>query len=180
VITKKTQTTKTKRKKKRGHAWSRRARKNREPSVPKSKNCEPSVLKPTPFEVVTKNIHVPTPTSKHKTKPKCKKKHDHGRKRNGRSTPSKSCEDVPKKIRYQFFRSSYPINSPRPTVLRQINLSETLGAPIYEVLTSNEIDHEINPPKCLCRNCPYSTGDHRHQIRLLLHRLHELLLFMNK
>ena len=169
----KQKTTHPKRKKKRGHGWSR-SRKPHQPSVP-TPTPTPT---PTPFEVVAKNIHVPTPTPKHETKPKCKKRRGHGRRRGGKSAPSRSCEVTSKEIRYQFFKCSYPINSPRPNALTQIKLRERLGAPIYELLTSNEngdFNHEVTPSRCSCPECPYITGYHRHQIRLLLCRLSELL-----
>ena len=183
-------------KRRRGHGWSKRRKSTasrscevvtKKPPVPTQtpRSCEVVTKKPpvptqtpTPFEVVTKNIHVPKPTPKHETKRKRKKKCGNGRSRGGNPTPSRSCEVETNKIRYQFFRCSYPINSLRPTSMRQIKLSESLGAPIYELLTSNkngDFDNEIRPTRCSCRKCPYITGDHHHQIRLLLHRLHELL-----
>ena len=152
---------KTKRKKKRGHGWSKR----RKPTS--SRSCE----------VVTKKPPTPTPTPKpkHKTKPKFKKKRGHGWSRSRKGTPSRSCEV---ETRYEFFQKSFPINSSRPATMKSIRVSESLGGAIFEMLISmnnGDFDQEIGPSRCSCRECPYITGDHRDQICLLMHRLHEVL-----
>jgi len=154
---------KPKRKKKRGHGWSKR----RKPTS--SRSCE-VVTKKTPTPTPT-----PTPKPKHKTKPKFKKKRGHGWSRRQKATPSRSFEV---ETRYEFFRKSFPINSSRPATMKSIRVSESLGGAIFEMLISmnnGDFDQEIGPSRCSCRECPYITGDHRDQICLLMHRLHEVL-----
>ena len=154
---------KSKRKKKRGHGWSKR----RKPTS--SRSCE-VVTKKTPTPTPT-----PTPKPKHKTKPKFKKKRGHGWSRSQKATPSRSCEV---ETRYEFFQKSFPINSSRPATMKSIRVSDRLGGAIFEMLISmnnGDFDQEIGPSRCSCRECPYITGDHRDQICLLMHRLHEVL-----
>ena len=155
---------KIKRKKKRGHGWSKKRRKSIS-----YRSCE-VVTKKTPTPI-------PTRTPKHKTKPKVKKKCGHGRSRSRTPTPPRGCEV---ETRYEFFRQSIPINSPRPATMKSIRLSESLGAPIFELLISmtnnGDFDHEIGQSRrCSNRECPYVTGNYHGHIGLLMARVHEVL-----
>ena len=145
---------KCKRKRRRGHGWSKRRKRT------SSRNCA----------VVTTKTPARTP----KPKPDTKTNHECKKSRN--PTPSNICEV---ETRYEFFRQSFPINSSRPATMKSIRLSESLGSPIFEMLiemTNNgDFDHPTGPSTCSCHECPYSTGDHRDQICLLMQRLHEIL-----
>ena len=156
---------KPKRKKKRGYGWSKRRK------TASSRSCEVVTKKP-PTPTPT-----PTPTVKHKPKPKVNKKCGHGRSRSRTPTPPRGCEV---ETRYEFFRQSLPINSSRPATMKSIRLSESLGAPIFELLISmtnnGDFDHEIGQSRrCSNRECPYVTGNYRGQICLLMARLHQVL-----
>ena len=157
--------TKSKLKKTLDHGYSKRRKSTA------SRSCDMVTKKP-PTPTPT-----PTPTAKHKPKPKVKKKRGHGRSRSRTPTPPRGCEV---ETRYEFFRQSIPINSPRPATMKSIRLSESLGAPIFELLISmtnnGDFDHEIGQSRrCSNRECPYVTGNYRGQITLLMARLHEVL-----
>ena len=149
---------KCKRKRRRGHGWSKRRKRT------SSRSCA----------VVTTKTPTPTPAPTPKPKPDTKTNHECNKSR--KPTPSNICEV---ETRYEFFRQSFPINSSRPATMKSIRLSESLGSPIFEMLmemTNNgDFDHPTGPSTCSCHECPYSTGDHRDQICLLMQRLHEIL-----